>query len=175
MFYQLLTNPSSLARLRVELDEASTQGRLSEVATWKESIALPYLNACFKEARRINPPFGLHLERVVPQGGLEVCGQMLPSGAIVGTNAWVMHGDPDVFGRGTDAWQPERWLEGDEACIKNMDALLLTFGAGHRICLGKHNSYLEIFKLVPTLLQAYDIELIDRGRTWTVQDRCFVP
>lgn len=80
MFYQLLTNPSSLARLRAELDEAATQGRLSEVATWKESIALPYLNACFKEAGRIHPPFGLHLERVVPQGGLEVCGQMLPAG-----------------------------------------------------------------------------------------------
>lgn len=141
----------------------------------EESITLPYLNACFKEAGRIHPPFGLHLERVVPPEGLEVCGKMLPGGTIVGMNAWVVHRDPDVFGTDADAWRPERWLEGDEAHIKRMDSSLMTFGAGHRICLGKHISYLEIFKLVPTLLQAYDIELVDGGKDWSVQNRWFVP
>jgi cytochrome P450 len=175
MFHQLLTHPSSLAKLRIELDEAAARGKLSKMATWKESIALPYLNACFKEAGRIHPPFGLHLERVVPQEGLKVCGKMLPAGTIVGMNAWVVHRDPDVFGPDADSWRPERWLEGDEARIKKMDASLLTFGAGHRICLGKHISYLEIFKLVPTLLQAYDIGLVDEGKAWTVQNRWFVP
>ncbi|OTA92375.1 hypothetical protein M434DRAFT_325550 [Hypoxylon sp. CO27-5] len=175
MFHELLTHPSSLAKLRAELDEAAAQGKLSRIATWKESIALPYLNACFKEAGRIHPPFGLHLERVVPAGGLEVCGKTLPAGTIVGMNAWVVHRDPDMFGPDADTWRPERWLEGDEAHIKRMDASLLTFGAGHRTCLGKHISYLEIFKLVPTLLQAYNIELIDGGKTWTVENRWFVP
>ncbi|KAI1374267.1 cytochrome P450 [Hypoxylon crocopeplum] len=175
MFHQLLTHPSTLAKLRAELDEAAAQGNLSTTATWKESIALPYLNACFKEAGRIHPPFGLHLERVVPPGGLSVCGKTLPAGTIVGMNAWVVHRDPDVFGPDADAWRPERWIEGDEARIKKMDASLLTFGAGHRTCLGKHISYLEIFKLVPTLLQAYDIELVDGGRAFTVENRWFVP
>ncbi|KAK4235918.1 cytochrome P450 [Achaetomium macrosporum] len=73
MFHQLLTHPATMARLRAELDEAAAQGRLSaSTASWKESIALPYLNACFKEAGRIHPPFGLHLERVVPPGGLDI-------------------------------------------------------------------------------------------------------
>ncbi|KAI1772662.1 cytochrome P450 [Hypoxylon cercidicola] len=175
MFHQLLTHPSTLVKLRAELDEAAAQGNLSKVATWKESIALPYLNACFKEAGRIHPPFGLHLERIVPPEGLEVCGKTLPAGTIVGMNAWVVHRDPEVFGPDPDAWRPERWLEGDKEHIKRMDASLLTFGAGHRTCLGKHISYLEIFKLVPTLLQAYDIELVDEGRAWTVQNRWFVP
>ncbi|TGJ84436.1 hypothetical protein E0Z10_g4321 [Xylaria hypoxylon] len=175
MFHQLLTHPSSLTKLRAELDEAFVKGNLSETATWKESIALPYLNACFKEAGRIHPPFGLHLERVVPQGGMDVCGKSLPAGTIVGMNAWVIHRDPEVFGPDADAWRPERWLEGDETYIKKMDASLLTFGAGHRICLGKHISYLEILKLVPTLLQAYDIELVDEAKSLTVQNRWFVP
>lgn len=104
-----------------------------------------------------------------------MCGKTLPAGTIVGMNAWVVHRDPDVFGPDADAWRPERWLEGDEARIKKMYASLLTFGAGHRKCLGKHISYLEIFKLVPTLLQAYDIELIDGGKGWRVQNRWFVP
>ncbi|KAI1080452.1 cytochrome P450 [Whalleya microplaca] len=175
MLHQLLTHPSSLAKLRSELDEAAAQGNLSKTAKWKESIALPYLNACFKEAGRIHPPFGLHLERIVPSGGLNVCGKTLPAGTIVGMNAWVVHRDPDMFGPDADAWRPERWLEGDEAHIKKMDASLLTFGAGHRVCIGKHISYLEIFKLIPTLLQAYDFELVDGGKSWTVQNRWFVP
>ncbi|KAI0405419.1 putative benzoate 4-monooxygenase cytochrome P450 [Xylaria palmicola] len=175
MLYQLLMHPSSLIKLRAELDEAVANGNLSETATWKESIALPYLNACFKEAGRIHPPFGLHLERVVPPGGIDVCGETLPGGTVVGMNAWVIHRDPAVFGPDADAWIPERWLEGDESHIKRMEASLLTFGAGHRICLGKHISYLEILKLVPTLLQAYDIELVDGGKSFTVQNRWFVP
>ncbi|KAI1085995.1 cytochrome P450 [Rostrohypoxylon terebratum] len=175
MFYQLLTHPLSLEKLRAELDAAADSGNLSKIATWKQSIALPYLDACFKEAGRIHPPFGLHLERVVSEAGLEVCGKTLPAGTIVGMNAWVVHRDPEVFGPDADDWRPERWLEGDEARIKRMDASLLTFGAGHRTCLGKHISYLEIFKLVPTLLQAYDIELVGGGKGWTVENRWFVP
>ncbi|KAK3387414.1 cytochrome P450 [Podospora didyma] len=176
MFHQLLTHPASMARLRAELDEATAEGRLSaSTASWKQSTALPYLSACFKEAGRVHPPFGLHLERVVPPGGLDVCGRRLPPGTVVGMNAWVVHRDPDMFGPDADAWRPERWLEGDETRIKRMEASLLTFGAGHRICLGKHISYLEIFKLVPTLLQGYDIELVDEGKTWTVENRWFVP
>ncbi|GAW17174.1 hypothetical protein ANO14919_066260 [Xylariales sp. No.14919] len=175
MFHQLLTHPSTLTKLRAELDEAASKGNLSETVTWKESLSLPYLNACFKEAGRIHPPFGLHLERIVPPGGMDVCGKTLPAGTIVGMNAWVVHRDPEVFGPDADAWRPERWLEGDEAYIKKMEASLLTFGAGHRICLGKHISYLEILKLVPTLLQAYDIELVGEASSMTVENRWFVP
>lgn len=124
MFHQLLTHPESLARLRAELDAAAARGALSETTTWKESQALPYLSACFKEAGRVHPPFGLHLERVVPAGGLEVCGTALPAGTIVGMNAWVVHRDQEIFGSDADTWRPERWLDGDEARIKRMDAAL---------------------------------------------------
>lgn len=45
----------------------------------------------------------------------------------------------------------------------------LQFGAGHRSCLGKNISLLEIYKLVPTILQTYDVSakllsiLLDSG------------
>ncbi|KAK7724327.1 hypothetical protein SLS63_008715 [Diaporthe eres] len=126
MFHQLLAHPESMSRLQEELDSAAARGALSETTTWKESQALSYLSACFKEAGRVHPPFGLHLERVVPAGGLDVCGAALPAGTIVGMNAWVVHRDPDIFGPDADAWRPERWLEGDEARIKRMDAALST-------------------------------------------------
>ena len=33
------------------------------------------------------------------------------------------------------------------------------FGAGHRSCLGKNISLLEIYKVVPTLLRRFDVSL----------------
>ncbi|KAL8996034.1 MAG: hypothetical protein Q9169_004346, partial [Polycauliona sp. 2 TL-2023] len=74
IFYHLLKNPTTLARLRHELDAAATAGRISHFVTWKQSQALPYLDACVKEASRLHPPIGFPLERIVPASGLEVDG-----------------------------------------------------------------------------------------------------
>ena len=176
LFHGLLTHPSTLFRLRTELDVAASAGRLSIPVTWKESLALPYLDACIKEAGRVHPPFGLPLERVVPASGVTICGEYLAPGTIVGMSAWVAHRDRDTFGDDADVWRPERWLVEGEA-RKRMENGLLTvsspsfgfpistanssclfqFGAGHRSCLGKNISLLEIYKLVPTILQVYDV------------------
>lgn len=148
-------------------------------ATWKESRELPYLDACIKEAGRVHPPFGLPLERIVPEGGLSISGEFIPAGTIVGMNGWVVHRDRDVFGDDADQWRPERWLEADESTKARMDQGLLTvreiftpprncwlcadvyviaqFGGGHRSCLGKNISLLELYKLVPTILRTYEV------------------
>ncbi|KAH8787823.1 cytochrome P450 [Diaporthe sp. PMI_573] len=174
MFKNLIDHPESLGNLRRELDDAAADGRLSEIVTWKESRRLPYLEACFKETGRIHPPFGLQLERIVPSGGMELSGQHIPAGTTVGMNAWAVHRDVDVFGADADCWRPERWLDCDELTRSRMERGLLTFGAGHRSCLGKHISYLEIYKLVPTILQKFDIELVNPKSPWKVQNRWFV-
>lgn len=131
MFKTLIDHPESLGNLRRELDEAATEGRLSEIVTWKESRGLPYLEACFKETGRIHPPFGLHLERIVPSGGMELSGQHVPAGTIVGMNAWAVHRDADVFGADAHCWRPERWLECDEQTRSRMERGLLTVSIFH--------------------------------------------
>lgn len=175
MFKNLREHPETLAKLRKELDAARDAGELSPIVTWKEARKLPYLEACVHETGRIHPPFGLNLERVVPAGGLELCGQHIPEGTIVGMNGWVVHRDREVFGEDAEDWRPERWLDADEATRKKMESCLLTFGAGHRTCLGKHISLLEIYKLVPTILQAYDYDFVNPDKIWEVQNRWFVP
>ncbi|KAH9894570.1 cytochrome P450 [Xylariomycetidae sp. FL2044] len=157
IFKMLMMHPKSLASLMDETDEARRSEKLSRIASWKESRQLPYLDACIKEAGRLHPPFGLNLERVVPPEGMELCGETIPAGTIVGMNAWV------------------RWLTGDAADIKKMESSLLTFGAGHRTCLGKHISLLEIYKLVPTILQHFELESAHKDTIWEVQNRWFVP
>ncbi|CAG8198338.1 unnamed protein product [Penicillium salamii] len=154
--YYLLKNPSSLAKLREEIKEAASHGRLSRCATWKESRELPYLDACVKEATRLHPPFALPFERIVPKEGMQVDGFFIPGGTRVGINPWAMQREASVFGADPDAWRPERWLC-SEANQQQMYNSFLTFGAGHRSCLGRHLAYFEIYKLVASLLQHFEV------------------
>ncbi|KAL4963708.1 cytochrome P450 [Aspergillus stella-maris] len=173
IFYHLLKNPSSLAKLRLEIDDAFARGRLSEIATWKETRNLPYLDACVKEAARIHPPISLPLERIVSESGAEIAGVYMTGGTTIAMNPWAVHRDTDTFGDDAEIWRPERWLCGKERA-KTLYSSLLTFGAGHRCCLGKNISYLEIYKLVPSVLQRYDIELVDPETEWHLENRWFV-
>ncbi|KAL4987378.1 cytochrome P450 [Aspergillus falconensis] len=173
LFYNLLKNPSSLDTLRTEIDAAEKNGGLSSVVTWKETRDLPYLDACVKEAARLHPPISLPLERVIPASGIEIGGFKIPGGTRVAMNPWAVHRDRDVFGPDADTWRPERWLEGEEKA-KSLYNSLLTFGGGHRSCLGKNISYLEIYKLVPSVLLRYEIELAEPDKDWHLENRWFV-
>ena len=157
IFYNLLKHPQSLAKLRQEL--AVTPDLDTELVTWKQSLTLSYLGACIKEAGRMHPPFGLPYERVTPPEGATICGQRIPGGTVVGMSAWVTHRDHDTFGADSDVWRPERWIEADEGKRRQMENALLTFGAGNRSCIGKHISYLEINKLVPSPVRQFDVRL----------------
>ena len=124
IFYYLLSNPSSLARLRAELSSASDA--LGPMSSWRQARELPYLDAIIKEAGRLNPSFGLPYERVVPAGGATICERYLPEGTVVGMSAFVVHHDLEVFGDDCDQWRPERWLDGGEERRRKMENSLLT-------------------------------------------------
>ena len=141
--YFLLRHPTSLNKLSEELVQAQREGRLSSssgsVVTWRECQKLPYLDACIKEAGRLHPAIGLPMERVVPEGGIELCGQHLVAGTVIGMNPWVIHRDKDVFGPDAAEWNPDRWLADDKEYRLRMERCLLTvsrhchfflFGAG---------------------------------------------
>ncbi|RYP31585.1 hypothetical protein DL767_005694 [Monosporascus sp. MG133] len=174
IFYHLLSHPLSLARLREELSAAAST--LGPMASWKHARELPYLDAVIKEAGRLHPSFGLPYERVVPPGGATICGKHLPAGTVVGMSPYVVHHDPEVFGEDCDQWKPERWLDVSQEQRRRMENALLTFGAGHRSCLGKNIAYLEVYKVVPTLLHHFDFELLgpEEGGAWDVKNRWFV-
>ncbi|RDW93185.1 cytochrome P450 [Aspergillus mulundensis] len=176
VFYNLLKNPNTLHRLLEELDSAAAAGNLDDLASWKQTRELPYLDAVIKEGGRIHPPFGLPYERVLPKEGATICGEFLPGGTVVGMSAWVVHRDKDLYGEDCDEWNPERWLRYDAERRRAMENALLTFGAGHRSCMGKHIAYLEMYKVIPTLLRRFEFELVgpDEGGAWDVKNRWFV-
>lgn len=173
VFYYLCKTPHAYAKLMSELDTAITNGTLSSdciTTTWAESQKLPYLDACIKEAFRMHPAAGLVLERVVPKQGVEICGEVIPGGTIVGCNAWVIHRRAEIYGKDVEAFRPERWLEASAEARKRMEGSMLQFGMGARTCIGKNISLLEIYKLVPSFLRRFEVSLVSFGLPFLTLD-----
>jgi len=178
VFYHLLKNPRVYQKLMAELDGAVKEGAISnmtdEIVTWKTSQSLPYLDAVVQESFRLHPAAGLMLERVVPAPGLHILGQFIPGGTIVGCNAWVLHRRPEIFGQDVSTFRPERWLEASKDQLKEMKATMFQFGAGARTCIGKNISLLEVYKLVPSFLRRFELELVEPEKEWKTVNSWFV-
>jgi cytochrome P450 len=116
VFYNLLAHPASLNQLHEEFIKAEQRERLSRpYPSWNQIRDLPYLDACVNEAVRLHPPFCLPLERVVPDGGVTICGRYFAEGTVVGMNPYVVNRHRPTFGDDVDSWRPQRWLGHEEA------------------------------------------------------------
>ncbi|KAK5126560.1 hypothetical protein LTR85_009494 [Meristemomyces frigidus] len=155
--HHVIRDPAIYARIKDEIDEAYAAGKLSEMPQWNEVQALPYFQACLKEAMRLRPAVGLNIGRLVPPEGAEVDGKRFPGGTRVALNAWVLHRNEQVFGRDPKVYRPDRWLEGD---AKMMDRFMYQFGGGSHLGIGKNLALLEMNKLLPMLLRDYEFELL---------------
>ncbi|KAF2090546.1 cytochrome P450 [Saccharata proteae CBS 121410] len=175
--YYMARYPAMQKRLQDELD--------AEVATypvtWKCVQKLPYVNAFISEIMRYQPLGGFMIERVVPEQGLELSnGQRLPGGTNIGVNAGPMHRNKRAFGEDAEVFRPERWLRMDGETQENFDNRIRTmkkadifFSKGPRVCLGIHLAKLEIYKVVPTLVGLFDIELADPTKEMKYAERFF--
>lgn len=129
--HHVLREPAIYTRLRDEIDSATASGNLSLFPQWNETQALPYFQACLKEAMRIRPAVGLNITRLVPPEGAEIGGKRFPGGTRVAVNGWVLHRSKEIFGADPKVYRPERWLEDD---AKNMERYMFQFGGGSHVC-----------------------------------------
>ncbi|GME65706.1 hypothetical protein N7449_011801 [Neofusicoccum parvum] len=159
ILYLLLTHPAAHDRLMCELQERESKGDLSEPVTFQQAESWPYLQAVMHEALRLYSPAGFILDREVPPGGMMIGGRHIPERVVVGTSAWVIHRLPEIWGPDVDEFKPERWLDGDKE--GDLKRHFFAFGGGSRTCIGKNLSWLEIGKLIPTLMMRYKIKLAD--------------
>ena len=79
IIYHLSRNPPWQAKLRDELKSLSIQ-QSSGDPSFATIDQAPILEACIREAYRINPGSSGRAERIVPEGGREFGGHHLPSG-----------------------------------------------------------------------------------------------
>lgn len=192
LLHHLLQNPQKLETLLEEIDEHEADGRLSRPVSFKEAQEMPYLQSVINESLRLYSTAGLPFWRVVPQGGAEIAGRFFPAGTEVGLNAWVVHRNESVF-PDANTFKPERWLnageEGGED-LKRMeqyympvsanrlsvdnetDSAVAQFGLGSRTCLGRSIATLEMAKIIPELLRAYEFRLAPDER-WETRNFWF--
>lgn len=116
--HSVLREPKIYARIKQEIDEATAAGKLSYMPQWNEVQALPYFQACLKEAMRVRPAVGLNITRLVPPEGTEIEGTRFPGGTRLALNGWVLHRNEAIFGSDPKVYRPERWFERD---AKNME------------------------------------------------------
>ena len=115
--YHLAKNPQAQRKLQQELDGALA-GDDDPVATYEQVKRLPYLDAVINEALRIHATSGIGLPRLVPQGGMTVCGRFFPEGTVLSVPTYTIHRDRDVWGEDVDAFRPERWFEQDKTAVQ---------------------------------------------------------
>lgn len=132
--FELLANPSCLAKLKTELAEAIPDpNSLPKYATVEN---LPYLSAVVQETLRLHPPASMRGQRVSPDepvvyrsrdGELE---WSIPPGTPMSMSTYLIQMDPAIF-QNPYEWRPERWIEDPK-----LDRYLLAFSRGSRLCLG---------------------------------------
>lgn len=184
VLYHLCKSSEAMTRLKKQLDDAKNSPKgLKLPITWSDcQTRLPYLDACVREGLRMCPGISLCLERVVPPQGFALSdGRFFPGGTVVGINPYVMNRDEGVFGHDSDEFRPERWLkssnETEEAFKERFTAMReseFTFGYGKRQCSGRNLAWVEVYKLIGTLLLTYNIELADPKKEWKTVNRWFV-
>ncbi|KAK0667912.1 cytochrome P450 [Cercophora samala] len=168
-------------KLRAELEKSGINRGKCPVS-YKDARSVPYLEGLVRESMRILPGIALGLERYVPTGGFKLPSEhYLPEGTAVAMNPYVLSRNKKIWGVDVDEFKPERWLRADgesetsyQERLQMMNNADLTFGAGSRICLGKHLALAQIYKGLATMALLYNVEPVDKAKEWKVINSFFV-
>ena len=133
---------------------------------------------------KLSPPGGERVHGIYIPGGIEVCHnalttqrrkeiygedaeyfrpeRWLEAAAEVGSEAGALRGDlVQVDGTDYDEKAPAAKNEGKSRLAKMESTLELVFGSGRFGCLGKLIALIELDKVIPVLLRAFDFALVD--------------
>ncbi|KAJ7850135.1 cytochrome P450 [Mycena leptocephala] len=96
--------------------------------------ALPYMTALIQEGLRVRTMVPSLLERIVPRrGNFQLMEYSLPPGTVVGTQAWSIHRDSEVFAS-PETFDLDRWLDDKGLAVRA--APMMPFELGTRVCVG---------------------------------------
>jgi cytochrome P450 len=174
----IYSHPRVLAKIREELSTLDREIRISDITHKNGQSSLPYLEASILEALRLSPTFGLSLGRTVPSIGCRLNEYFIPPTYTVFMSGWSVNVDESYFGQDAKEFKPERWLgnhpteiakdgSGLPRTMRNyLEAGWFTFGAGSRICIGRHYSEIAFAKFIGNLVRTFDLDITEPGYVW---------
>jgi cytochrome P450 len=123
--------------------------------------SLPWVQAVFAEALRLNPAVPIELKETTKSVTLPD-GTYLPSGAVVIWIPFSLARSPNIWGSDAPEFNPKRWL--DEQSDGNIHMLTRTafenpvFNAGPRMCLGKRMAELLAVRVLAEVMWLWEFE-----------------
>ncbi|WP_187414403.1 cytochrome P450 [Nonomuraea sp. PA05] len=146
-FHHLGSRPGLQRRVKQEAE------RLPRSGTSLDAAALPdlrYTGMVLKETLRLYPAapvFGRNAVRADTVAGVHV-----PAGAQLLISPWVLHRDPGLW-PDPGVFDPDRFAHGDDEARHSL--AWLPFGAGPRLCIGRHFSLAEATVALATLVREF--------------------
>lgn len=157
--WELSRRPDIARTLHAELDGVMHDNKtIPDISVLDR---LPFLNSVIKESLRLHCPAPAMLDRVVPAmddtyGPFELLGCTIPPGTTIATQAWSVHRSASVF-FSPETYLPQRWLDADDAQFVEMNAHMMPFGWGIRICVGQHVAMQTARFAIATIARNFDI------------------
>ncbi|KAL5419969.1 hypothetical protein PMIN06_003909 [Paraphaeosphaeria minitans] len=161
--FHIITTPSVLKRLQMELQEAIPDPSNPPPLSVLEK--LPYLYACLQEGIRLSYGAIARSQRISKHNPIKYNDWVIPPGVMVSLDTYHMHHDEAVFPQSHE-YRPERWLgnprgpDGEKALTKYLTA----FGRGTRMCVGFNLAYAEMTLVVAALFRSFNFELFDTDK-----------
>ncbi len=156
---ELLRHPGDLAAVVAELDARHASGTGVSYQALRE---MPLLESAVKEALRLHPPLILVLR--VAKTDLELRGQLVPAGALVGATPAVSNRIPADF-PDADAFAPGRYLD-PRAEDRANPWTWIPFGAGRHRCVGAAFAMMQLKAIFSVLLRDWSFELAQPSESY---------
>jgi len=151
LFLALVLYPEVQKRAQAELDSVISRDRLP---TYDDKSRLPYIEAMSKELLRwqMVTPMGVPHS---PSDDDVYKGYFIPKGSIVFANAWAVLHDPELY-TDPEVFKPDRFLN-EDGTFRDDPTISLAFGAGRRICPGRHFVAATLFVVTASVLSVFNV------------------
>ncbi|GBM77231.1 Cytochrome P450 18a1 [Araneus ventricosus] len=159
---QLLENPEEQEKLYKEIVEVIG---LDRQPTIEDKSRLTYFNAYILEALRTSDFFNFFPSQECTKE-TTLGGYRIPKGAVLLVNFYSSHRDPEVY-EDPEKFNPSRFISTDG---KKRPELPISFGVGKRSCLGEGFVLMQVFLLLTTLIQNFQLMMPEGKKRLSLEE-----
>ncbi|KAJ7108499.1 cytochrome P450 [Mycena epipterygia] len=173
--FELSKQPEVQAKLRAEIlaTERAMHARGDTEFTYADFEAMPYTIAVMKETFRFHPvAYNTNREAardevlplskpLVTKSGKTITEIPIPKNTLLVVSIAGYNRNPDVFGEDAHVFRPERWLDGTVQTSTSLGVYgnLMTFGSGHRACIGWRFAVYEYQTFLVELVKNFEFSM----------------